>query len=129
MPPLKNDGEKDIEDRMLHFSSDLDDYYFAGVLSETYDNRKKRYINKPGVRNEPLDTLVYSFAALHHQRIRADRFTENDWNKYLFRVNNPQSQKNLSTNATQLQKQTGPRREGRFGGFQQRFSSRFGRRR
>lgn len=126
---LKNDGEKDIEDRMLHFSSDLDDYYFAGVLSETYDNRKKRYINKPGVRNEPLDTLVYSFAALHHQRIRADRFTENDWNKYLFRVNNPQSQKNLSTNATQLQKQTGPRREGRFGGFQQRFSSRFGRRR
>ena len=63
-------------------------------LSETYDNRKKRYINKPGVRNEPLDTLVYSFAALHHQRIRADRFTENDWNKYLFRkLTNPQSQK------------------------------------
>lgn len=122
---LKNDGEKDIEDRMLHFSSDLDDYYFAGVLSETYDNRKKRYINKPGVRNEPLDTLVYSFAALHHQRIRADRFTENDWNKYLFRVNNPQAQKNLTLNATELKKQPEIRKEGRFAGIRERFSGRF----
>ncbi len=126
---LKNYGEKNIEDRMIHFSSDLDDYYFAGVLSETYDNKKKRYVNKPGIRNEPLDTLVYSFAALHHQRIRADRFTENDWNKYLFRVNNPQAQKNLTTNATELQKQAAPRRDSRFGGFKERFSSRFGRRR
>ena len=114
---------------MLHFSSDLDDYYFAGVLSETYDNRKKRYINKPGVRNEPLDTLVYSFAALHHQRIRADRFTENDWNKYLFRVNNPQSQKIYLQMQLSCKSKLDPRREGRFGGFQQRFSSRFGRRR
>lgn len=76
---LKNDAEKEPSERMLHFSSDLDEPYFVGMVSETYDRAKRRYEKKPGARNEPIDTWVYSYAAFYHAKIRANRFTEKDW--------------------------------------------------
>jgi phage terminase large subunit GpA-like protein len=76
---LVNDGARDPSERFINFSAGLDDFYFAGVVSEKYDKKKKRYVQKPGIRNEPLDTLVYSYAALYHSDIRANRYTENDW--------------------------------------------------
>lgn len=127
---LKNDAHKDINDRMLHFSDQLDDFYFAGLLSETWDRQKRKYIPKPGIRNEPLDTLVYSYAALHHQRVRADRYTDKDWDRLEYSINNEIPKKNLTPNATQLHKENVRPREDvekdkRFSSFKNRFSGRF----
>jgi len=130
---LKNDAEKSISERMLHFSNELDDFYYAGVLSETWDRQKKRYIPKPGIRNEPLDTLVYAFAAAYHPRIRADRKTDKDWDRVAYPINNPNNQKNLTPNATELQKEPTKakewREQSRFSSFRERFSGRFRERR
>lgn len=76
---LQNDTGKEPEEITLHFSNQLTDEYFAGIVSESYNPNKRRYEKKPGVRNEPLDTLVYAYSALHHATIRAHRFTETDW--------------------------------------------------
>lgn len=127
---LKNDAHKDINDRMLHFSDQLDDFYFAGLLSETWDRQKRKYVPKPGIRNEPLDTLVYSYAALHHQRVRADRYTDKDWDRVVYSINNEIPKKNLTPNATQLHKENVRPREDvekdkRFSSFKNRFSGRF----
>ncbi len=77
---MKNDGDKDPSERKLRFTRDLSSEYFSGLISETYNRYKKRYEKKhDGVRNEPLDTLTYAYAALHHHSIRAHRFSERDW--------------------------------------------------
>ncbi len=76
---LKNDAEREPENRHIHFSNELTAEYFAGILSETYDRKTKRFVAKPGVRNEPLDTLVGNYAILHHPSIRAHRYTAHDW--------------------------------------------------
>ena len=78
---MQNDSGKDRDSITLHFSDQLSDEYFAGIISETYNKDKRRYEKKPGVRNEPLDTLVYAYAALHHSSIRAHRFQESDWKR------------------------------------------------
>lgn len=66
--------------RQCHFTTDLPDAYFPGLISETFDARKNRYVKRRGsVRNEPLDTWVYSFAATHHPELRLHRATEADW--------------------------------------------------
>lgn len=86
---LSNDVGKDQNDRRLHFSHELEDSYFTGLLSETYNRQKKRYEKKPGARNEMVDTLIYAYAATHHPRIRAHRFSEKDWEMVGYRLNNP----------------------------------------
>lgn len=70
---LASDEELPASDRTLHFPMGLDEDYFNGLLSETFDPEKNRYIQKPGAkhkRNEPLDTLVYAWAIGHHKEIR-----------------------------------------------------------
>jgi phage terminase large subunit GpA-like protein len=64
------DAEKDAADRRLHFSNELDSTYFTGVVSETFDPRQNRFVKKRGARNEPLDTLVYAYAAAYHSELR-----------------------------------------------------------
>lgn len=76
---LKNDAEKEPEERAIRFSRELPPEYFAGILSETFDRKTKRFVPKPGVRNEPLDTLIGNYAILHHPSIRAHRYTAKDW--------------------------------------------------
>lgn len=77
----KDDG-KEPYDITLHFSNQLTDEYFAGVVSESFNPVKRRYEKKPGVRNESLDTLGYAYAALHHSSIRAHQFKESDWLRF-----------------------------------------------
>jgi phage terminase large subunit GpA-like protein len=81
MSKLQNDAGKELDDRLLRFSNELPPEYFSGILSETYDRKTKRFIPKPGVRNEPLDTLIYNYAIIHHPSIRAHRYTAKDWDE------------------------------------------------
>lgn len=69
---------RDIAERLVHFSDDLDNEYFAGLTSETYNARKNRF-DKIRTRNEPLDTWVYAYAATHHPELRLHRLSESEW--------------------------------------------------
>lgn len=73
---LAADGERSDAERVFHFPEGLEDTYYDGVLSETYDPEKKRYVQRLGARykrNEPLDTLVYGWAIGHHRDINIGR--------------------------------------------------------
>ena len=63
-----------------HFSADLPDGYFPGLISEVFNPSKNRFEKRRGgVRNEPLDTWVHAYAAKHHPELRLHRFRESDW--------------------------------------------------
>jgi len=76
---LSTDGDKELSNRMLHFSEQFDAAFFAGLTSETFDPRKNRFINRRGARNEPLDTWVYAYAAAHHPELRLQHYTIKKW--------------------------------------------------
>jgi phage terminase large subunit GpA-like protein len=70
---------KEHEDRLMHFSEDLEPTYFTGLVSETFDPSKNRYVKRGSVRNEPLDTWVYAFAATQHPELRLHRRSKAEW--------------------------------------------------
>jgi phage terminase large subunit GpA-like protein len=78
---LSTDAEREVEQRLTHFSDELDPSYFAGLVSETYDPRKNAFVKRRGARNEPLDTWGYAYAATHHQELRLHRWTGADWQR------------------------------------------------
>ncbi len=79
---LSADADKPSDARLTHFTDQLPDGYFPGLVSETYDPAKNRFINRRGARNEPLDTWVYAFAAAHHPELRLHRATKADWDRF-----------------------------------------------
>lgn len=67
-------------DLLCHFSQDLPDGYFPGLISEVFNPGKNRFEKRRGsVRNEPLDTWVHAYAATHHPELRIHRYREADW--------------------------------------------------
>lgn len=77
------DAEKDISKRLIHFSDQLPPEYFTGIVSETFNPKTGFYDKKRGARNEPLDTLVYAYAATHHQDLRLHLYTQAQWDAEL----------------------------------------------
>ena len=78
---LSTDADKAPDVRTTHFSDQLPTEYFPGLVSETYDPAKNRFINRRGARNEALDTWVYAYAAAHHPEVRLHRLTRADWDR------------------------------------------------
>lgn len=78
---LSTDADKAPEQRLTHFTDQLPTEYFPGLVSETYDPSKNRFINRRGARNEPLDTWVYAYASAHHPEVRLHRLTKADWDR------------------------------------------------
>jgi phage terminase large subunit GpA-like protein len=76
---LSTDADREQEDRLCHFSDQLDRDYFSGLVGETFDPRKNRFEKRRGARVEPLDTYVYAYAATHHPELRLHRYTKADW--------------------------------------------------
>jgi phage terminase large subunit GpA-like protein len=70
---------KTAVDRFIHLSDQLAPQFFAGLVSETYNAAKNRFEKRTGVRNEPLDTWVYAYAAAHHPELRLHRRTRAEW--------------------------------------------------
>lgn len=84
---LATDATAEPHERACHFSQDLDPDYFRGLVSETYNPVKNRFEKKRGVvRNEPLDTWVYAFAAAHHPELRLHRHRAADWQRLAQRL-------------------------------------------
>ena len=81
---MLNDGEKNRKTE----SCILREICLASislVLFQKHTIGKKRYEKRhDGVRNEPLDTLTYAFSALYHHTIRAHRFSDKDWDKFIY---------------------------------------------
>lgn len=78
---LSTDADREVAQRLTHFSNELDQFYFSGLVSETYDPRKNTFVKKRGARNEPLDTWDYAYAAAHHPELRLHRWTGADWQR------------------------------------------------
>jgi len=77
---LSSDADAAPDARLVHLSEDLDDFYLDGLVSETFNPRKGRWEkNRSSIRNEPLDTFVYSYAAAHHHELRLHRLSAADW--------------------------------------------------
>lgn len=76
---IGSDADLDREERLVHFSDQLEDKFFAGMVAETFDPRHNRYVKKRGARNEPLDTWIYAYAATHHPELHLHRYTRADW--------------------------------------------------
>ncbi|ASK90518.1 phage terminase large subunit family protein [Xanthomonas campestris pv. trichodesmae] len=78
---LSADAERQADARLVHFSDQLPPEFFPGLVSEVYNPVKNRF-EKRVVRNEPLDTWVYAYAAAHHPEVRLHRYTKSDWEIY-----------------------------------------------
>lgn len=66
-----------------HFSDQLPEGYFPGLISEVFNPSTNRFEKRRGgVRNEPLDTWVYAHAATHHPELRLHRATQADWERW-----------------------------------------------
>jgi phage terminase large subunit GpA-like protein len=71
---------RELADRFVHFSNELPDAFFKGIVSEVFNPKTNRYEKrKGGARNEPLDTWVYAYAAACHPELRLPRRTKIDW--------------------------------------------------
>lgn len=78
---LNDDADKPSDERHIHFSSQLDQSYYEGLVSETFNPRKNRWEIKKGKRNEPLDTWVLSIAASHHPELYLHKWKAADWDR------------------------------------------------
>ncbi|WP_445287687.1 phage terminase large subunit family protein [Variovorax atrisoli] len=78
---LSTDADRAPDQRLTHFSDELDASYFTGLVSETYNPGKNRFEKRRGARNEPLDTWDYAYAATHHQELRLHRWSGADWQR------------------------------------------------
>jgi phage terminase large subunit GpA-like protein len=77
------EGRPAAAERMCHFSDQLGDDYFKGLISEVFNPSKNRFEKRRGsVRNEPLDTWVHAYAAAHHPEMRLHRATRGEWDKW-----------------------------------------------
>lgn len=84
---LREDEEAGLEERQTHFSRALDPDYFHQLLSEVWDPKKNRYIEKRGHRHhEVLDTWVYALAAAHHPHVRVHQIGRGKWSELLARL-------------------------------------------
>lgn len=78
---LNADAERAAPDRLVRFPEGLEEDYYAGLVSETFDARKNRWVLKKGRRNEPLDTWGYAYAATNHPELFMHRWRAGDWKR------------------------------------------------
>ncbi len=99
---IGTDADKPAESRLVHLSDELSPEYFAGLVSETYNPAKNRFDKRRGVRNEPLDTWVYAYAATHHPELRLHRASKADWDARAARLASGASRETSISEPTQL---------------------------
>lgn len=76
---LNSDAGLPAEERRIHFSQDLEASFYDGLLSETFDPEKNKFVKMRGKRNEPLDTWNYAYAAGHHPELRIHIKPAKEW--------------------------------------------------
>jgi phage terminase large subunit GpA-like protein len=76
---ISTDEERESSARLIHLSDELPDEFFTGLVAETFNPVTNRFVKRGGVRNEPLDTWTYAYAATHHPELRLHRRSRMDW--------------------------------------------------
>jgi phage terminase large subunit GpA-like protein len=79
MKNLVADGELAGELQRIRFHAELEDTFYSGLLAESFDPSRNRWIKKAGRRNEPLDTWGYAYFAAHHPQVAVARKTRKEW--------------------------------------------------
>lgn len=69
------------EQRMMHFSQDLEEDYYRQLTAERFNPRRNRWELYRGRRNEALDTWNYAYVAAHNPEIRIERMNAHDWER------------------------------------------------
>ena len=78
---LNGDADKDPSERKVHFSTELEPWFYDQQVAETYNPRRNRWEIKKGKRNEVLDTHVYAIAASHHPELYLHKWKAIDWKR------------------------------------------------
>lgn len=78
---INGDNDRDPGERLVHFSQQLEPWFYDGLVSETFNPRKNRWELKKGKRNEPLDTWNYANAASHHPELYLHKWKAADWKR------------------------------------------------
>lgn len=78
---LNGDADKDPNERKVHFSTELEPWFYDQQVAETFNPRKNRFEVKKGKRNEVLDTHVYAIAASHHPELYLHKWKNKDWQR------------------------------------------------
>lgn len=91
---LQSDKQAEYDDdRMVHFSKYLPDYFYVQLTAEVYDPHKRKWV-KVHQRNEGLDTFVYALAASYHPRVRINLWPDSRWDAWEERLK-PKQQTDL----------------------------------
>jgi phage terminase large subunit GpA-like protein len=78
---INGDNDKDPGERKVHYSQELEPWFYDQQVSETFNPRKNRWELKKGKRNEVLDTHVYAIAASHHPELYLHKWKAADWKR------------------------------------------------
>jgi phage terminase large subunit GpA-like protein len=78
---LTSDTDQAADERLVHFPAELDISYYQGLIAETFDPERNRFVLRKGKRNEPLDTAVYAMTAAHHPEIRVHAMHAPQWER------------------------------------------------
>ena len=76
---LTADARRESHERQIHFPADLPVEVYQHLTSEVFDVTERRWVKKPGVRNEAWDCLQYAYAATHHPLLRLYAYRDADW--------------------------------------------------
>lgn len=76
---LSADAHRDPDARQIQFPADLPIELYQHLTSEVFDVTERRWVKKPGVRNEAWDCLQYAYAATHHPLVRLYAYRDADW--------------------------------------------------
>lgn len=76
---LTGDAGVDAAERRCHFPADMTPDFYEQHGAERYDMARKRWVKRPGARNEAWDCWVYAYAAACHPLVRVYAKREADW--------------------------------------------------
>lgn len=76
---LTADARREPEDRQIHFPGDMPAELYQHLTAEVFDVSERRWVKKPGVRNEAWDCLQYAYAMTHHPMVRLYAYRDADW--------------------------------------------------
>ena len=76
---LTGDIGRDVADRRCHFPADLPADFYEMYGAERYDALRKRWVKRPGARNESWDCAVYCYAAACHPLVRVYAKRDAEW--------------------------------------------------
>jgi phage terminase large subunit GpA-like protein len=114
---LKSDQDQTEDQRLIHFSEQLDDDYYKGLTAEAFDPEKNKWVLRRGRRNEPIDTWVYGTAAAHHPEIRVHAMRKRDWDRLAHRLEGQQPESAAPQQPAQTPTQRKRKRRNNGGGF------------